>query len=72
MEAHGSGQSLPPHVSPLRQDDGQSNPAKRKRTSSPAQVFLQAFPEVFYHFTFLLSYSYHVIDYITFVLSDFL
>ncbi|XP_017336592.1 lysine (K)-specific demethylase 6A, like isoform X3 [Ictalurus punctatus] len=41
MEAHGSGQSLPPHVSPLRQDDGQSNPAKRKRTSSPAQCFAE-------------------------------
>ncbi|XP_052414147.1 lysine-specific demethylase 6A-like isoform X3 [Carassius gibelio] len=33
----GSGQSLPPHVSPLDQADGQSSPAKRKRTASPAK-----------------------------------
>lgn len=36
--AHGSGQSLPPHVSPLDQSDDQSSPAKRKRTASPAKV----------------------------------
>ncbi|XP_048054721.1 lysine (K)-specific demethylase 6A, like isoform X2 [Megalobrama amblycephala] len=35
--AHGSGQSLPPHVSPLDQSDDQSSPAKRKRTASPAK-----------------------------------
>ncbi|XP_072539931.1 lysine (K)-specific demethylase 6A, like isoform X2 [Salminus brasiliensis] len=35
--AHGSGQSLPPHVSPLGQGEEQSSPAKRKRTSSPAK-----------------------------------
>uniref|UniRef100_A0A8C2D385 [histone H3]-trimethyl-L-lysine(27) demethylase n=1 Tax=Cyprinus carpio TaxID=7962 RepID=A0A8C2D385_CYPCA len=34
----GSGQSLPPHVSPLDQADDQSSPAKRKRTASPAKV----------------------------------
>ncbi|KTG42949.1 hypothetical protein cypCar_00027438 [Cyprinus carpio] len=33
----GSGQSLPPHVSPLDQADDQSSPAKRKRTASPAK-----------------------------------
>uniref|UniRef100_A0A671Q6L0 [histone H3]-trimethyl-L-lysine(27) demethylase n=1 Tax=Sinocyclocheilus anshuiensis TaxID=1608454 RepID=A0A671Q6L0_9TELE len=36
--AHGSGQSLPPHVSPLDQAEDQSSPAKRKRTASPAKV----------------------------------
>uniref|UniRef100_A0A8B9LN97 [histone H3]-trimethyl-L-lysine(27) demethylase n=1 Tax=Astyanax mexicanus TaxID=7994 RepID=A0A8B9LN97_ASTMX len=36
--AHGSGQTLPPHVSPLGQGEEQSSPAKRKRTSSPAKV----------------------------------
>ncbi|XP_016323310.1 lysine-specific demethylase 6A-like [Sinocyclocheilus anshuiensis] len=35
--AHGSGQSLPPHVSPLDQAEDQSSPAKRKRTASPAK-----------------------------------
>ncbi|KAL7891045.1 hypothetical protein AOLI_G00005210 [Acnodon oligacanthus] len=35
--AHGSGQSLPPHVSPLGHGEEQSSPAKRKRTSSPAK-----------------------------------
>ncbi|XP_050968836.1 lysine (K)-specific demethylase 6A, like isoform X2 [Labeo rohita] len=35
--AHGSGQALPPHVSPLDQADDQSSPAKRKRTASPAK-----------------------------------
>ncbi|XP_036426422.1 lysine (K)-specific demethylase 6A, like isoform X1 [Colossoma macropomum] len=35
--AHGSGQSLPPHVSPLGHGEDQSSPAKRKRTSSPAK-----------------------------------
>ncbi|KAF7711314.1 lysine (K)-specific demethylase 6A, like isoform X1 [Silurus meridionalis] len=39
MEAHGSGQSLPPHTSPLGQDEDQSNPAKRKRTSTPTKSF---------------------------------
>uniref|UniRef100_A0AAR2K2N6 [histone H3]-trimethyl-L-lysine(27) demethylase n=1 Tax=Pygocentrus nattereri TaxID=42514 RepID=A0AAR2K2N6_PYGNA len=37
--AHGSGQSLPPHVSPLGHGEEQSSPAKRKRTSSPAKVY---------------------------------
>ncbi|XP_076872078.1 lysine (K)-specific demethylase 6A, like isoform X2 [Brachyhypopomus gauderio] len=36
--AHGSGQSLPPHVSPVGQGDDQSSPAKRKRTSSPSKT----------------------------------
>ncbi|XP_067314727.1 lysine (K)-specific demethylase 6A, like isoform X2 [Pseudorasbora parva] len=35
--AHGSAQSLPPHISPLGQGDGRSSPAKRKRTASPAK-----------------------------------
>uniref|UniRef100_A0A672NVS1 [histone H3]-trimethyl-L-lysine(27) demethylase n=1 Tax=Sinocyclocheilus grahami TaxID=75366 RepID=A0A672NVS1_SINGR len=35
--AHGSGQSLPPHVSPLDQAEDQSSPAKKKRTASPAK-----------------------------------
>ncbi|XP_066520691.1 lysine (K)-specific demethylase 6A, like isoform X2 [Hoplias malabaricus] len=34
---HGSGQSLPAHVSPLGHGEEQSSPAKRKRTSSPAK-----------------------------------
>uniref|UniRef100_A0A671PSC2 [histone H3]-trimethyl-L-lysine(27) demethylase n=1 Tax=Sinocyclocheilus anshuiensis TaxID=1608454 RepID=A0A671PSC2_9TELE len=37
-EAHGSGQSLPPHVSALDQAEDQSSPAKRERTASPAKV----------------------------------
>ncbi|XP_062853698.1 lysine-specific demethylase 6A-like isoform X1 [Trichomycterus rosablanca] len=41
MGAHGSGQSLPPHVNPLNQDDEQSSPAKRKRTSSPSKSFAE-------------------------------
>ncbi|KAK3557079.1 hypothetical protein QTP70_024758 [Hemibagrus guttatus] len=39
IEAHG--QSLHPHISSLGQDDEQSNPAKRKRTSSPAKSFAE-------------------------------
>ncbi|XP_065128522.2 lysine (K)-specific demethylase 6A, like isoform X1 [Paramisgurnus dabryanus] len=35
--AHGSGQSLPPHVS-LDQGEDQSNPAKKKRTDSPSKI----------------------------------
>ncbi|KAK1798091.1 hypothetical protein P4O66_000586 [Electrophorus voltai] len=35
--AHGSGQSLPPHVGPLGQGEEQPSPAKRKRASSPAK-----------------------------------
>ncbi|XP_051986357.1 lysine (K)-specific demethylase 6A, like isoform X2 [Xyrauchen texanus] len=35
--SHGSGQSLPPHEKPLDQVDGQSSPAKKKRTASPAK-----------------------------------
>ncbi|XP_051996253.1 lysine-specific demethylase 6A-like isoform X1 [Xyrauchen texanus] len=35
--SHGSGQSLPPHVSALDQAEGQTSPAKRKRTASPAK-----------------------------------
>ncbi|XP_056607417.1 lysine (K)-specific demethylase 6A, like isoform X1 [Triplophysa dalaica] len=34
---HGSGQSLPPHSS-LDQGEDQSNPAKKKRTASPAKI----------------------------------
>uniref|UniRef100_A0A4W4GZX9 [histone H3]-trimethyl-L-lysine(27) demethylase n=1 Tax=Electrophorus electricus TaxID=8005 RepID=A0A4W4GZX9_ELEEL len=54
--AHGSGQSLPPHVGPLGQGEEQPSPAKRKRASSPAKVlyphsvhavFLGPFPPVF-------------------------
>uniref|UniRef100_A0A671PTA0 [histone H3]-trimethyl-L-lysine(27) demethylase n=1 Tax=Sinocyclocheilus anshuiensis TaxID=1608454 RepID=A0A671PTA0_9TELE len=37
-QAHGSGQSLPPHVSALDQAEDQSSPAKRERTASPAKV----------------------------------
>ncbi|XP_058260189.1 histone demethylase UTY-like isoform X3 [Hemibagrus wyckioides] len=39
IEAHG--QSLHPHISPLGQDDEQSNPVKKKRTSSPAKSFAE-------------------------------
>lgn len=35
--SHGSGQSLPPHAS-LDQGEDQSNPAKKKRTASPAKI----------------------------------
>ncbi|KAM9482570.1 lysine-specific demethylase 6A-like isoform 2-T2 [Clarias gariepinus] len=41
MVAHDSGQSLPPHVSPLGLDDEQSDPAKRKRTSSLVKLLEQ-------------------------------
>lgn len=71
MEAHGSEQSLPPHISPLGQDDEQSNPAKRKRTASPAKVS-RLFLKCFTSSPFLKSHSYHVSDYITFILCDFL
>ncbi|XP_047669031.1 lysine-specific demethylase 6A-like isoform X7 [Tachysurus fulvidraco] len=36
-----NGQSLHPHVSPLGQEDEQSIPAKKKRTSSPAKSFAE-------------------------------
>uniref|UniRef100_A0A672NSW3 [histone H3]-trimethyl-L-lysine(27) demethylase n=1 Tax=Sinocyclocheilus grahami TaxID=75366 RepID=A0A672NSW3_SINGR len=42
--AHGSGQSLPPHVSPLDQAEDQSSPAKKKRTASPAKVCAPSAP----------------------------
>ncbi|XP_051562010.1 lysine (K)-specific demethylase 6A, like isoform X2 [Myxocyprinus asiaticus] len=35
--SHGSGHSLPPHEKPLDQVNGQSSPAKKKRTVSPAK-----------------------------------
>ncbi|XP_030636977.1 lysine-specific demethylase 6A [Chanos chanos] len=35
--AHGSGQSLPPHMSPVNRGEEQSSPAKRKRTASPGK-----------------------------------
>ncbi|KAF5899336.1 lysine-specific demethylase 6A-like isoform X2, partial [Clarias magur] len=41
MVAHDSGQSLPLHISPLGLDDEQSNPAKRKRTSSLVKLLEQ-------------------------------
>uniref|UniRef100_A0A8C1VMR2 [histone H3]-trimethyl-L-lysine(27) demethylase n=1 Tax=Cyprinus carpio TaxID=7962 RepID=A0A8C1VMR2_CYPCA len=49
----GSGQSLPPHVSPLDQADDQSSPAKRKRTASPAKVCAPFPPAVCLTCTFL-------------------